>query len=455
MELHRLDGLSGTGLDNIDIQDIAFETVEDDFNPSQVEALEALGYVREPDIMYEIQDDEGNIIMYADAEENLYMIDGLGELGFFKKIGKGLKNIGKFVSKKVVKPTVKAIGKGAKFVGKKVLKPAFRTFNRFLNPATILLRNGFLLAMKTNLFKVAERLRFGYLSDAEARKRGVNMREFSKLKKVVDKAGKIYDTAGGKKSNLKKAILSGKGNKDKAVPLSGFALGNPFEEDEGYNDAFEQFIVEADADIVEAFANDEIEIEGLGAVATGTAIAAASGAVGSIAALLGKITGVFDKAKQVKTQAENLIKPFQRPVQTNPVITSPIRPTVPFQQTLIPTNTSFPVRTSVPRSVSPAVTSRAVIPSVTTKPEEKESWLKRNKTPLLISAGVLVAGGGIYYAMKQRKKTAKPVNGISGTKTKRDELGRFVSSTPSRKRTSTKTKSKRKAPEKLVPTALL
>ena len=45
-----------------------------------------------------------------------------------------------------------------------------------------------------------------------ARKREVNMSGFSKLRKAIEKAEKIYELAGGKKQNLKKAILTGKGN---------------------------------------------------------------------------------------------------------------------------------------------------------------------------------------------------------------------------------------------------
>ena len=106
MELHRLDGvaLDGftvSGMDNVDIQDIDFETLEEgEMSGQQIEALEALGYVQDPEIAYEIQDEDGNVVMYADADENLYIIDGLGELGFLKKIGRGLKNAAKFVGGK-------------------------------------------------------------------------------------------------------------------------------------------------------------------------------------------------------------------------------------------------------------------------------------------------------------------------------------------------------------------
>ena len=298
MELHRLDGFDATGLDAIDISDTRHQN----------EIINGINDA--PDIAYEILNDQGNVVMYADLEENIYVIDGLG--GFFKKIGKGLKKF-----------------------GKKVVKPVVKTFNRFLNPATILLRNGFLLAMKINMMKVAEKLRFGYLSEAEVRKRGGDMKKFSKMKKAIEKAEKIYEISGGKAKNLKKAILKGKGNKDKRVPLSGIGLGNPFEDDQPdfFSDPFEKFVVESDPDVVEAFINDEIQIEGLSGIATGSAIAAATSAVAGVAALVGKVGNIFTKGKEVKQQAESL---FKKPRQV---------PNFPIQN-FTPSVPRTPVRTS-------------------------------------------------------------------------------------------------------------
>ncbi|WP_299313232.1 hypothetical protein [uncultured Aquimarina sp.] len=411
MELHRLDGFDATGLDSLDITDT--QNMSEIINGVSDSA---------PEIAYEILDDQGNVVMYADLDENIYVIDGLG--GFFKKIGKGLKKF-----------------------GKKVIKPVVKTFNRFLNPATILLRNGFLLAMKINMFKVAEKLRFGYLSEIEARKRGGDMRKFAKMRKAIAKAEKIYDMAGGKIKNLKKAILKGKGNKDKRVPLSGYALGNPFDDGEPdiFNDPFEKFVVESDPDVVEAFLNNEIQIEGLGAIATSASIAAATSAVAAVAALVGKIGNVFTKGKQVKEQAETL---FKKPKQLPPVKFGD-----PRQQ--------FPVHNFTPsfpgRPVNPQIiTQNTALPqNMNTNTPAKESFFKKHKTPLLIGAGLLVVGTGVVIAVRSgKKKTTRTVSGVpkkrtQGTKRKtvqRDALGRF---TKSRKRTS------RKASEKLVPKALL
>ena len=484
MELHRLDGIEASGLDNIDIQDVKYEEVGEGFSSSQVEALEALGYVHGPNIVYEIQDEEGNVVMYADAEENLYVVDGLGELGFFKKIGRGLKNATRFVRRKVVKPVAKGVRNAAKFTGKKVLKPALKTFNRFLNPATILLRNGFLLAMKINLMKVAERLRFGYLSDAEARKRGVNMSGFGKLKKAVEKAEKIYELAGGKKSNLKRAILTGKGNKDKAVPLSGIALGNPIDLDptDKFTDPFEQFIVEADPELVVAFINDEVAVEGLGEPASGAAIAAASGAVATVSALISKISGVFDKAKNVKDQAQSLVNfrpQSQTPIQPQIVLPEVVEPISPKPAQVIPNAFqrfvpgSSPIAKNIthqlPQKTSGKTSSGSQMvqeqsrttntPAVEKDQDsdnQEKTWLEKNQTPLLIGVGVLLAGGGILYAVKNSgdKSKESSVEGVSKKKElPRDGLGRFTSEKSHKNSTKGKKKAGRSV-KKFTPTAL-
>jgi hypothetical protein len=184
------------------------------------------------------------------------------EMGnIFKKVGKAVK--------KTVKKVGDKIGDGIRFL------------NRYVNPATILLRNGFLLAMKVNLMNVAGRLRYAYLSDAQAQAKGMNLSELKKLRSVKDRAETVYWQAGGKKENLKKAILSGKGNKDKKVPLSGFegvdGLDNVYADEDEYN------IIHSDG------------FEGLGEIASGTAIAAATSAVAAIAGALKQVKGLFTK----------------------------------------------------------------------------------------------------------------------------------------------------------------
>ena len=457
MELHRLDGLPISGLDNVDIQDIdidGYDSEEIDFEELEDDDYEeldfsGLAYVKDPVIAYEILDENGNVIMYADEDENIYTVDGLGELGFFKKIGKGLKKLGKKIGK--------GVKNAAKFTVKKVVKPVVKFTNRYLNPATILLRNGFLLAMKLNFMKVAEKLRFGYLSDAEARKRGVNMSGFSKLKSAISKAEKIYETAGGKKSNLRKAILSGKGNKDKAVPLSGPQLNGLGLADEGeYVDEFERFVAEADDEAVEALLQGEMNIEGLGAVATGSALAAASSAVAAVAAVLNKITGVFDKAKKTKDDITNVVNTGKSLVNTGksvattakslislphrlPAPSSPITTSTASRSTTLPDSIKTIAKQSAKPAPSPAASQRiydsqSVPAKSDAAPKEKESWASKNKI-LLIGTGILLAGGGIAYAVVKSKKKKPASKALAGLPRGKD--GKFRSK---KKRTSTKRK---------------
>lgn len=173
---------------------------------------------------------------------------GLAELGKVKilqKIGQGIKKV------------VHAVNK--------------------VNPATALLRAGVLASMKLNVFKVAENVRFAYLSDAEAQKRKMNMAKFNKLKQVKDKLEKIFYGAGGKPENLKEAILTGKGNASKEV--SGL-MGN--ETQMPLRDILGQRI----------FTSEIESLDGLGEPATGAALAAASAIMASLAAIIKSIGGL-------------------------------------------------------------------------------------------------------------------------------------------------------------------
>lgn len=104
---------------------------------------------------------------------------------------------------------------------KAIAKMGLHITNRF-NPATVLIRNGILIALKTNMFKIAQRLRYAYLSDEEAQKRGIDMGKFERLKKVKDKLQGIFYGAGGIPENFQKAILTGRGNRDKQVSGLGY-----------------------------------------------------------------------------------------------------------------------------------------------------------------------------------------------------------------------------------------
>jgi hypothetical protein len=181
-----------------------------------------------------------------------------------------------------VKAATKTVAAQVKTTAQKVgdkVGDGIRVINRYVNPATILLRNGFLLAMKINLMNVAGRLRYAYLTDAQAQAKGINVNELNKVRSIKDRAETVYWQAGGKKENLKKAILQGKGNRDKKVPLSG--LGGLDGSDNVYADRDEYNIIHSD------------NVEGLGEIASATAITAATAAVAAIAGALKQVTGLF------------------------------------------------------------------------------------------------------------------------------------------------------------------
>lgn len=162
---------------------------------------------------------------------------------------------------------------------KEVTKKAVHTSNS-VNPATLLLRQGFLTAMKTNLMNVAGRMKWAYVSEDQAKKKGFDMERYVKLRKLRDRMEKTFYGAGGKKENLKAAILNGKGNSGKEV--SGFGIIPIYAmQSEGLTTR-------------EILGNDLYEREnggdfsGLGVVAA-TAVASATAAIAAIAAALKEI----------------------------------------------------------------------------------------------------------------------------------------------------------------------
>jgi hypothetical protein len=157
--------------------------------------------------------------------------DSMGDLGKVKK-GAAKKSLpmakkktsilAKVKAKKAAKPKPQA--GAAKPKKKGFFKKVLNTVNR-VNPATVLLRNGVLAAMKLNVKNVAGRLRWSYLTPEQAAGKGIDPQKFQRLVATREKLEKIFYGAGGNPKNLKKAMLGGKGNKDKAVAgLDGFSL---------------------------------------------------------------------------------------------------------------------------------------------------------------------------------------------------------------------------------------
>lgn len=215
------------------------------------------------------QNNQNNQLM--EMEENIDTLDLMGTDEDFDGIGK---------------INFKKIKEGA--------KKALHVVNR-LNPATGLLRAGVLASMKLNLMKIAGRIRYAYLTDAQAQAKGLDMDKLQKLRKILTKLEDVFYSGGGKKENLKKAILTGKGNKDKEVSGLGMVA------DESNYDENTPLSV-----LLSGIYEEEI-MEGLGDLGepvTGAAIAAASSAMALIAGLIKQIGGMKKGGKDVPSGEE-------------------------------------------------------------------------------------------------------------------------------------------------------
>lgn len=180
---------------------------------------------------------------------------------------------------------------------KERLKKGLNVINK-LNPATALLRAGILASMKLNVGKVAGKLRYAYWSSEKAKQSNMNPNAFSQLQTVLRKLENLFYGAGGKPENLKKAILEGKGNRDKQVTLNGL----------GGDSSYIPFDGDLQTIIGEQTYYDEFNevrqgINGLGElVSATTAIASASGIIATIAGLIKKIGGLFKKGTKQEEQ---------------------------------------------------------------------------------------------------------------------------------------------------------
>lgn len=149
-------------------------------------------------------------------------------------------------------------------------------FLKRFNPALSAMRNGVYAAAKLDMKKMSSRLRYGYLSPQEAQKLGVDLNKHIKIKKTLNKLERTIEKLGGRKKNLKKAILKGRGNKDRKVPLNGVV-------------PFESYFYD--------------DLNGLGEVATATVIAAATPIILATLAMVNK-SGVPTEASMYESDGQ-------------------------------------------------------------------------------------------------------------------------------------------------------
>lgn len=185
--------------------------------PEQEILMGVMDYVHDVDA-------QGNMLFTVDAplaaiadyldDDNL---EGIGSIGLFKKRKKLRAAAAAETRANAGQPAAKKKKKAVELI-KKVAKGIVR-----YNPATILIRNGVLLAMRLNIFKLAENMHWGYLSDIQAKEAGLDMVELAKLRAQIRDTEKVFTTLGGKVENLKSAIMKG-GSKGAAKHLKGMGV---------------------------------------------------------------------------------------------------------------------------------------------------------------------------------------------------------------------------------------
>jgi hypothetical protein len=124
-----------------------------------------------------------------------------------------------------VKKSVNTAGQKVGDVAKKAVKAVVK-----YNPLTLAARGGFLLAMKLNLGKMANKLKWGYGTPEQARAKGIAPAQYQKSKTALTKVEHLFaDKLQGSREVLKNTILNGRaGNLSGVVieQLLGY-LGDP------------------------------------------------------------------------------------------------------------------------------------------------------------------------------------------------------------------------------------
>lgn len=161
----------------------------------------------------------------VDAANKELIIKAGGDAG--KKLVEQASSIQQKVNAKAaeVQAQAKKLAQHAISETKKVAAKAGEIIKKFVvlsNPLTLMMRAGFLLAMKINLFGMASRLLPALLTESEAAKRNVPKAVWERSKVGLDKVAKVFEFIGGKRSKLEKHIREGRASKRKGLAgLSG------------------------------------------------------------------------------------------------------------------------------------------------------------------------------------------------------------------------------------------
>jgi hypothetical protein len=192
---------------------------------------------------------------------------------------------------------------------KTFLKKGLHATNR-LNPATVAVRAGILAAMKLNFMGISRELKYTYLSDADAQNRGIDMARFQRMKGVRSKLEQLFYGAGGKPENLKNAMLTGKGNQERDVPLNGLYGFHGLDAATNYDSlpisnllGYDMYASESMHE-VNGF-NGLGEFGELGEPATAASIAAASSVLTVIVGMIKQVGSIIPKKKASGTNSNS------------------------------------------------------------------------------------------------------------------------------------------------------
>ncbi len=275
---------------------------------------------------------DGSPSLYSDPNDLHYM-----------RTGNGMEELGKIIQQRfsaqrkkpamapaknrsAAKASLRNKKPGAAMPTKKTkgIKKIINKVNK-VNPATIALRNGILASMKLNIKNVAGRLRWTYLSPQDAQNKGILPEKFQKLIATRQRLENILYKAGGKPDNLRKAILSGKGNKDKAV--------NGLDGLDGMIQYMNEYTPLDQLLGAEIHYSENIEgMEGIGELGepiTLASIAAASGVIAGIVGMLKQVGDIFQKKSKASADFDE-VKNEQVDNEPVPGGTSNTQPAIPI-----------------------------------------------------------------------------------------------------------------------------
>ena len=393
-------------------------------------------YTEKKDIIMELQYLNGwDGLDEQDERGSDYVFDGsdMGELGLF---GRKRKKAAVAAAAQPLDPNA-IPPSGVK--KKRGLKKLFSKVNK-INPLTVLLRNGVLAAMKLNMFKIASRLRWSYMSPNAAAAKGIIPDKFKKLVAVRQKLENTFHGAGGKVDNLRKAILKGKGNKDKAVAV--FGLG--FLPEDGAVDYMDLNTPLPELLGHDIYYSENVEgmedFQGFGALGepvSAATIAAATAVLTAIAKLLKGVGNIFGKGQQGSEDFdENAVAASDAettaslpPATTASVVTaqspSTVYPSTSSGSSSVDADTGYDgdsmgddtafstTKANIPAATNTATLTQVSDPSST----EKESFWRKNKKWLLPAAigvgGIAVIAIGMKLLKPSTSQDAS-MDGLNG-----------------------------------------